>query len=417
MKRSGFAWKIQTKMIFPLVIALASMSPAAPTTKPDLGMTVGKLAAGDDAFIRLIDRIMSYPVSSNQTLADVMAQSSEAELALRRAVHRAHKKGGGFVSPDGAVRVNAWITVKQLNDIIRSIFKQYPAQKDKVQPPVIPDDQPLIHVTGYFISDGRYYDRRPGWRHCDNKTVEATRKAAVFDFHQHLYDRIGRIPITEQRQIRHLFLLEPQFKKAVKNQIESFVFREPAFESIGICRVSIQLRPKDMISLLYRAARDSKEKINVDFSKIVKAVWPDVMVIDGLATAPPRISYPFKPKTPAARHPPPWVGQFITARAVGKLPRNSNDNVRHLLAVKAARIEARRQLWLDIERLALPNGQTIGELLQKNPSLSQMMARLDQHMIPVADPIYNPDGSVIVTLGLPLEGVWQILSEHYRDNP
>ncbi len=89
----------------------------------------------------------------------------------------------------------------------------------------------------------------------------------------------------------------------------------------------------------------------------------------------------------------------------------SEPIARKELAIQAARIEAERLLWIELEKLALPNGQALGEYLARRPDCKQIAKAINAATITLSQPSVNDKGTATITLGLPLEVVWQIVGQ------
>jgi hypothetical protein len=80
------------------------------------------------------------------------------------------------------------------------------------------------------------------------------------------------------------------------------------------------------------------------------------------------------------------------------------------MAVAAAAVEGKRQLWLQIEGLALASGKTVGDVLVANRHSPAIAAIEDAFSIESPTGL-DEDGRVALTLSIPLEAVWRAVAD------
>ena len=164
--------------------------------------------------------------------------------------------------------------------------------------------------------------------------------------------------------------------------------------------------------MLAEAVAASNENINVDLTQLFGTDFQSVLMVDGYAVAPlidTRVNGKAQASGPAR---PAWADRVLTATATGQAPDNIDDaSKRRKLAVTAARVEAVRRLWLKIDKLDLPEGETFEERLAAHPELLNELSVIDEVIFPLADPSFSDEGTATVTVGVRLETVWRIIRD------
>jgi hypothetical protein len=137
--------------------------------------------------------------------------------------------------------------------------------------------------------------------------------------------------------------------------------------------------------------------------------FESTMTVQGFSVAPPRqVDLPRR-SSDGSR--PSWAGQTLTKAASATAPEMNEPELRRSLAIQAAQVEARRQVWIDLESLPLPGGQTLGQYLEHRADREQLTAAINAAILTVSSPIVDEKGTARITLGLPLQTVWQIVGQ------
>ena len=393
-----------------LLILATPVVSASPSTQPADQLVTLEQRAHDAAFQELIDEVMRLPLTTGRSVAGVLAPSPEADRALRRAILTEHERGRSRSSRDGGVEVDVWIPASRLSRILCDVIDQHLPNVIDQERTISDATGPAVVATGRVSDDLEPRSDRPGWWHCTARQVDLARRAAEIDLRRRLKDWTRALRLPGAQTLGQLFSEHPRFRDAVLRRLEALPLPEPNYEPTGVCQQRLKLSQPDMIQLLARAAIESAETIRVDFSTLMGAAFDDPVTIQGYSVAPPNIVSDFGPDTHADQGRPAWADEFLSARSIGNPPSGVADaQTRRELAAKAASIEAVRKLWIDIEKLPLPEGDTLSLRLKHDPALASELAAIDDAIFPLATPIYSDDDSATVNLGLRLETVWRIV--------
>lgn len=405
-------------VFFSCLVALALAVPAAPqqpVARPEPVITPAVRAA-DDAFQNLVDKILSLRFEEGRaTVAEALLPRTPAgnvaepadliERALRQKLLAEYQRSAPRPTLGGGVEVDAWLSTVQLNEILRGALN-LPGLK------LHAGAGPTVTATGRYVPDGRPRDSRPGWRQCSPEQIVQTRDAAQQDVRRRLLDRIALMRLEGDERMRAVLSRFPRFREALARQVDTVALGDPAFEPDGVCRLRLVISLDDVRALVQGAAALSREpELPGGIADLTDPRGEDPIVIHGFAVPPPYVPPPTRTRLLADPDRPAWADGFRSAKGAGAPPAGAQDErARRDLALKTARIEAARLLWLEIEKLPLRGG-TVGDLLAGHPRRAEIAAQIDLRMVPVSSPSFDAAGQATVTLGISLESLWTIVRD------
>lgn len=393
----------------------------APTTAPATTISAED-RAGDDAFQRFVDEVLGLRLSEGRmTVAALLAipethrSGSDAPAAgipereLRRILLSRCQRGGLRPSTGGGVEVEVWLPTPQVSEILQQLAARLP-QINSARVVLHAEVGPSVTGTGHYLPDGRARDPRPGWRHCTQEQITQTILAAELDLRQRLLAMIADLHTPGGKSLRLYLAERPRWREAIARRVQAVRPGEAMLEPTGVCRVSVAIARKDLAALLQAAANDSQERELPAVDPLVTSLPAEALLIEGLAVPPPTPMLSVSTTTaPADPGRPEWAGGFRKARATGLPPPGlADESLRREIATRAARLEAGRLLWMEIESLPLESG-TVGDRLAGHPQVARAAAAIDTLFIPMSNAEIAPDGSVTLTVGVRLEAVWDVL--------
>jgi hypothetical protein len=409
--------------------AVASRAAAQDSTPPPAdGDVPPEARAGDDAFQRFLDAVLALRLSDGRaTVATLLAASDlmptrpdgggagRAERELRRILLEQAHRGAPSVLGSGGVEIDLWLPTARLAEILQELAAGL-AGVDRSRVALDAKIGPSVTATGVFVPDGRPRDDRPGWRHCTPEQIAQARAAAEFDLRRHILARLADLRPPGGRPLREMMAARPRLRDALAGRVQALRPGVPMYEPTGVCRVVFSITRKTAADLLREAAAESREALP-DADRMAEALPAGPVILEGLAVPPPespstalagtRRAAATAPAADAQR--PAWAERFLRVQAAGRLPPGVGDEaLRRDLAARAARVEAERLLWLEIEKLPLGSG-TVGDRLAGSPGIHETAAAIDALIIPVANPVFAADGTVSVVMGIRLESVWDVL--------
>lgn len=372
-----------------------------------------EIRARDDAVMRLIDAALALRINTGQTLTGFLASSPTAEIALREAVVNQAHLSPAFRLSNERLAVDAWIVTANLNDVLQRVSDAHMKLDDEILLAFSRSVPPVISATGLYDPRRGELVSLPGWRNCTPEQIELVTKSTRVDAEATLLARIARIQLTHEATVGVLLARNVTFLHKVQSRIAQLEMENPEFTPFGVCRQKANMTRFRIARMLNEAAGgigDEGQQIDVDFSRELSMAnsWVEV---DGYGVLPRLAPLPADVLGTVGGQMPSWADTFLSARGSGKSPADvTQDQRREELAIQAARIAATRQLWLRIEALPLPWGETIGQLVGRDLDSIHRVKSIDQLIFEVGEPEYESDGTVAVTVGIRLQSVWRVLA-------
>ena len=402
------------------LVAPFATAQESPPTAPETAIPP-EVRAADDALQNLVDKVLTLRLEDDlTTVAEFLTllpgptasspeSTAEPEYELRRALLAESQQGPPRRTTGGGIEVDLTLPTARLNEILKSVAAAHLPKEKHARAVLHASTGPTITATGHYIPDGRPRDNRPGWRHCASDQIAQTRTAVQFDVHRRLLDRLTAMRIAGNDRLRALVARFPRLRDALTRRVDAIPLGEPTFERIGVCRLSLSITPDQLRTLVEAAIGDSKEDVPLEIIQAPDLSGTKPIVIDGFAVPPPYLPPISRTQPLAEPGRPDWAGRVLNVRATAAAPPGITDaQARRDLAVKAARVEAARLLWLDLEKLPLASG-TLGDRLAGHPRLRETVAAIDALFLPTSSPVFDADNRATVTLGVRLEPVWQII--------
>lgn len=370
-------------------------------------------AAADAAFVRLVDRVMALRLAGGLTVAGALAVIPEAEVRLREVLAERRLVSEPREPAPGLVEIEAYLPAEAVAALVREIAAWYLPKANPALLEVAAEGLPATvagvglapHVHGE--ADPSSATAPPGWRHCSAGELELVHEAARIDLRQRLLASLGGWRVSASQTLGVLWIARPDFRRACEHQLATLALPAAILEPTGICRQPLELGRAEVADLLARAAASCAHPIEADLAQAIDPDFQDPLVLDGLAVAPPRreVVPAAPPAVPEVRGPD-WITQVLTLTAVGRPPAGVPVASRRPLAAAAAEVEARRQLWLRVESLPLPDGRTVGDVLVAHPEAART---IDQAIFPAAVVTFGDDDQATAAFNLRLETVWRVV--------
>jgi len=148
----------------------------------------------------------------------------------------------------------------------------------------------------------------------------------------------------------------------------------------------------------------------VQFDKIVGWSEKKVIMATGAGTVhendyfegSPQGAYP-----QVSSAPPAWVDRVITAVGVGIPAQGQTGAAARVNAERAAEMDARRNLVEQLYGVQINSQTTVRDFVLQSDRVNSDVTAFLSGARRVGEPVYNPDGSVEVTVEIPLEGLWE----------
>lgn len=409
MKRKLAAGVAGVVGAFGWATATFAQAPVA-TSAPHGAAVTAADRANDDARQKLVEAVLGAPcqvttTGATQTVASLLAFFPRADVELRRGICGEAKTGRPRQTQPGVVAVDASLATARINELLTQAVAQ-PEGGGAVGPIQLePSVGPAVAATGTAAEDGAPRAHWPGWRHCGREDLEIALEAARLDLRNRLLLLLTRVPLANGQTVGQLARQNPQVAESLRAQVDWINGSEPAYAPEGLCVVKATVsagQVETMASAAFRAAGLGSDAAN----------RPEVPTgsfeLEGMSVTPPQAAARARP----GRAPrPAWYEQTLSKTASAAGPADDPDVAfRNRLAIKAATVEARRQLWTELETLALPDGRNVAQAIAGHPDHDALIRDIDAAVFQLATPSVTDEGVATVKLGLPLDKVWQSIT-------
>ncbi|HON66989.1 MAG TPA: hypothetical protein PLT93_05490 [Phycisphaerae bacterium] len=392
------------------LFSLTAMGLAQSAEPPPAGPVPLSDRAADDGLARLIDAVWALPVSSaggSQSVAGLLGFLPDAEYALRQAVAAERQVGRPRELRRGTVAVDVSISAERLNALIREALQRTVGSAAPNQVALASSVGPVISVTGLAVDDGRLTDPRPGWRHCSHEDIKTALESAELDLRQRVFIWLRQVRLSNRQTVGQLARQRPALDQALRGQVERVAGGEAVFEPNGTCVLTCTVSAELLMSMVSRALQEA----GVTASEGLAPEAPfQKLTVRAFSVAPPQTAASIRGARAARGPRPPWADQVISKTAAAAGPVDEPAEVRGRLATIAARAEAQRQLWMELEQLVLPDGRTLADAIAARQDRDQIMQRIGEAVFATNSPSVDDQGVATVTLAIHLETVWQILA-------
>jgi len=359
--------------------------------------------AADDGLARLFDAVYGLQATRDQvtqSIAGLVAFLPEAEQALRTAVAVERQVGRPREVRPGVVAVEVSISTERLGQLLAAAL-QTPGANDQPRVGVDPAAGAAVVATGVAALGGHVATTAPGWRHCSQSDITLARMAAELDLRQRTLAWLRRVRLSTGQTVGLMARQYPAIEQALREQVERFAVGEPTFEPDGRCVLTCTITAEQLASLVARAMRAAGP------GDSVRPEAPfELLTLRGISVPP--LSPPQSVRAIQGLRPD-WIDRVLSTTAAAAGPENEPADVRGRLAIAAARAEAKRQLWMELEQLTLPGGSSIAEAIAARPNPHEIIREINDAFVTGGSLVDNR-GTGTVTVSVRLEAVWQILA-------
>lgn len=393
---------------------------------------LSKRAAQVDAYRNLAERVKGLQIDSQTYVRDFVAESDQVRTSFDDFIKGAKIAGAPRYFPDGTCEVDVEMTLQELVTGLQEIAKFTSfGHKYKFQQMTQYVQEKVIRATGSGVPRPETTVPAavpstvsmptagiPGWEDVSARGRLMGERAAKVDAYRNLAETVKGIRITGQTYVRD-FVAESDY---VQTSLDTFLkgARQVSpyrYLPDGEVEVDLEVTVQEVVKQLrtiqqhlvqrgWRWRRDIFKTIN--FEEIV-AVYPkkvvraagNGVVPDKYRLAPVDTDYnPYVVST--------WTAATVSAVGSGIPPEGVTGTEGKLMAVRAAELDARRNLLEKVYGVQIDAQTTVKDYVVQN---DQVRAQVERFMsgAQISEPRYLADGSVEVTASLPLEGLDRII--------
>jgi hypothetical protein len=434
MKMKTVVWTVCLAGAMSLAASVTAQAPMS----PGQDMLMAKRAAQVDAYRKLTEEIKGLHIDANTYVRDFVAESDQINSGLNEFIKGLKIDGQPRYLPDGTCEVDVKVTLLQVMQGLKRIHLDYPSGRhyafDKMDQY---NKKTVYRATGVGIPPSmkaeapgpKGVDTKttgiPGWENVTPQGRLLAERGALTDARRNLAETVKGLRISGNTFVRDFIVLNDQVQTSLATFINGVKEASPyRYLPGGICEVDVEVTVQDVIKQLntirqtYIAGFPPQTVFrDMQFEQIIGWGPPKVIRATGNAAVPPKgylkkagASASTTGSSDAQPAMPPWATQTITASGTGVPREGEEGRVARLNAERAAEAVARRNLVEKAYGVHIDAATTVRDFVTVN---DRVQASVDQYLAGarvVGEPVTMPDGSVEVTLELPLEGIWQIMS-------
>ncbi|HOW70835.1 MAG TPA: hypothetical protein PKY77_09560 [Phycisphaerae bacterium] len=406
--RWGWARVVALSLLGSTVLVMVGT--AARAQAPDSQPAGVEQRASDQAFQELVDEVMAIRLAGGWTVGGLLGVVPDADRGLRESLLESKVEHRARPLPGNLVEVEVSLPMERLAEMLQDIAARFFPKADRSVVEIESRGRPSLGGVGRVRADRSVVGLPVGWRHCDEGQLALVRAAAETDLRQHLLERVGQWRLTPTQTVGQLWGRFPAFRQSVGRRVRAVALPKAVYEPAGICRVSDEIGRTDVLQILIRGAEDSGDPIEADLTRAVDPEFQDPLILDGFAVAPAiASSLPGAAEVESMAGRPVWVERTLSVKVTGQPPANvAGREARRRMAAGAAGIEARRQLWLQVEQLPLPGGINLDSLLAHLGRPADAISAIESTIQQTEGPSFDEQDNATVTFTARLDIIWEI---------
>ncbi|MDX9702037.1 MAG: hypothetical protein RBU23_03230 [Candidatus Auribacterota bacterium] len=276
---------------------------------------------------------------------------------------------------------------------------------------------------------GRYGSHRqsptaglPGWENVTGQGRLKAERAALTDARRNLLETVHGLRITGNTYVRDFVTESDEIRTAVDGFIKGVKQISPyRYYEDAIVEVDVQVTIQDVIKELTTIRQHLQQKgflwqrdvfRTVQFEEITGWTEKKVIIATGSGTVHEMDFFDAPPIRQDAGYiepAPSFAGQVISAVGVGVPAPGETGPAARIRAERAAEMDARRNLVEQIYGVQIDSTTTVRDFVLQNDRVNANVAAFIAGAQRVGEPVYNEDGSVEVTLEIPLDGIMGVI--------
>ncbi len=427
-------------------VCFAAVAAASPALSQPLTAGQDKLmakrAAQVDAYRKLTEQIKGLQISASTYVRDYVAESDQIQSSLDSFIKGLKVDGMPRYLPDGTCEVDVQVTLQQVMQCLKRINLDYPNKKrtrmsfDQMGQYT---KKTVFRATGVGLPPSQKAESNvpknvsvktqgiPGWENVTTQGRLLAERGALTDARRNLAETVKGLRISGSTYVRDFAVLNDQVQTSLNTFIsgikEASQYR---YMPDGICEVDVEVTIQDVIKQLNTIRTHTHAGFpaqcvfhDVQFEKIIDWGPPKVIKATGNGAVPGKgyLKSSATGSTGAAMQPggaaqavPPWVSQTVKANGTGVPKEGSLGTAARLETERAAEAVARRNLVEKVYGVHIDSSTTVKDYVTVHDQVQAQVSRYMAGAQVVGEPTIMPDGTIEVTMELPLEGLWQIVS-------
>jgi hypothetical protein len=363
----------------------------------------------------MLEQVRALPLTGQLNLGRWAAASVELDRALRAWVRAQPRHAVPRHYSDGVCEIDLRLEPEVVRDeLLKWLTDEALAPPDsEVKPAAIKSAVrrwPTLWTTGAAQPSPKSVAAKPpGWEDITNEGLELARAAAVADANRALLEQAARLKVTHARRLREFFDSSEAVRVAVSERLLSEAATRVTFDPDQVAAATARIEVRRLPQLLadVHASHYQGDAFQAaDFREMLLLAGREELAAVGLATPPDRTAIR-DPYPELELDTPEWAARSLTAS--GRFSPGADSTPDAAAQTEAAPLAAIDRLRREVEKLALQENVTVSQFVSYHQELKDDIVLWLSGARPVAAPRRSPEGSVEVTVELPLRRLWEIV--------
>lgn len=403
---------------------------------------LAKRAAQVDAYRQLTEILMGLRVTSSTTVRDYVAESDEIRTQFDHFVKGLKVVGPPRYYDDGTCEVDVQATIEQVMLALETIIRTGPFGDKKVFRDMVKYNRKKVFIaTGTGVPPSQagpvavqpvQTSRRgltsgiPGWENVTPRGRLMAERAAKVDAYRNLAETVNGLRITSNTTVRDFVAESDEIRTSLNTFLKGAKLTgPPQYMPDAIVEVEVQITLQEVIkhlqTLQQRWVRQGRnfritEFRNTRFETIVGYYPKKIITAIGNGTVPGKYMRQGQPVTRVIENNPmpAWASEVVQATGFGVPKDGDTGTEARLMAERAAKLDAMRNLTEKVYGVYIDATTTVRDFVTEDDTIrARVKQRLSGAEL-VGEPRYLPDGSVEVTVQMPLSEIYVIYKEYRR---
>lgn len=385
---------------------------------------LARRAALVDAYRNLAEKINGLRIDSQTYVRDFVAEFDQVRTDLDAFLRGAEVISTTYL-PDGTCEVEIEMPFKRIVVELKRIKKQYAyAGRWKV----IYFDKIYEYYTDIGVrarGSGVPRERGPeamfpavtaslaGWENVTPRGRLMAERAALVDAYRNLGEKVQGLRIDSETYVRDFVAESDQIRTDLDAWIKGVRPISPyRYLPDGICEVDVEVSVRHIVEELIRIRRRIRywqhvRYKTIEFKNIIELSPVEMVRATGSGVPPAK----YMTGSALSESLPTWASRGIVATGAGVPPENAKGPEARLMAVRAAKIDALRNLAERVYGVKINAVTSIRDFVTEHDEV-----RADVEVFlggaEITDTRYLSDGSVEVDVGIDLDGVWMVFKKY-----
>lgn len=413
------------KILAAAILACLLLSGNIPANAETKGQEklLAKRAALADAYRNLAERVKGLQIDSQTYVRDFVAVSDQVNTDLDAFLKGARVMDVTYL-PDGSCEAEVGIKMRELVTELQRIKKQYQhlghwktIYIDRIYDYYTDD---TITATGQGLpreasvtAASPITSAVPGWENVTTRGRLMAERAALVDAYRMLAERVMGLRIDSQTYVRDFVAENDQIRTDLDTFMKGIRPASPyRYLPDGICEVDVEVTIQEIVHQLKVIRRKIRywqhvRYKTIELDRIIEIAPSKIIRVTGSGVPPAKyITGDASTSSMTLESVPGWAAGVAAATGTGIAPSGTSGAEARLMAERAAKLDAMRNLAEKIYGVKIDAATTVRDYVVEH---DEVKAEIEKYLrgADVTDTRYLSDGSVEVDVEISLDGVWK----------